>query len=285
MRLEALLGLASAPESRIGLCTSSAWAIGTSVVWVRVGGELPLAIDPRCAQSEPTSRSTILVEPFYIIVSDLKLIKGRSLTTIEQVRAARALLGWSQSELAARSDLSLPTVRRFEAASGARVSQQARDRLRLALEVAGIAFIDENGGGPGVRLRQRIRQAVTSPEDRAAKPELGYGYEKRNRDTILLPVQCRMARVALGLGVRELAAAARVSPDTVARFERGDELKDRTVETLRQVFELAGIKFTNGDQPGLRLVQAKVKRAAVRGKRRPETSGTKRRKNSPRKPT
>jgi transcriptional regulator with XRE-family HTH domain len=39
---------------------------------------------------------------------------------------------------------------------------------------------------------------------------------------ILLPVQCRMARAALGLGVRELAAAAKVSIDTVARFERGD---------------------------------------------------------------
>jgi transcriptional regulator with XRE-family HTH domain len=240
-------------------------------------------------QSESTSRSTILIEQFYIIVSELELIKGRWLITIEQVRAARALLGWSQSELAARSDLSLPTVRRFEAESGARVSQQARDRLRLALEVAGIEFIEENGGGPGVRLRQRIRQAVTSPEDRAVKSELGYDYSKRNHDTILLPVQCRMARVALGFGVRELAAAARVSPDTVARFERGDELKDRTVEALRKVFELAGVEFTDGDQPGLRLVQAKVKRAAARsrpsGKGRPETSGTKRRNNSPRKPT
>ncbi len=50
---------------------------------------------------------------------------------------------------------------------------------------------------------------------------------------ILLPVQCRMARAALGWGVRELAAAAKVSIDTVARFERGDELKERTIEALR----------------------------------------------------
>jgi transcriptional regulator with XRE-family HTH domain len=47
---------------------------------------------------------------------------------------------------------------------------------------------------------------------------------------ILQPIQCRMARAALGMGVRELAAAAKVSADTVARFERGEELKERTID-------------------------------------------------------
>src|SRR5450432_2720406 len=72
---------------------------------------------------------------------------------------------------------------------------------------------------------------------------------------IILPVQCRMARAALGLGVRELAAAAKVSIDTVARFERGDELKERTIEALQRALEAAGIEFTNGDQPGVRLTK------------------------------
>jgi transcriptional regulator with XRE-family HTH domain len=71
-----------------------------------------------------------------------------------------------------------------------------------------------------------------------------------------LPVQCRMARAALGLGVRELAAAAKVSIDTVARFERGDELKERTIEALRRALEAGGVEFTNGDQPGVRLTKA-----------------------------
>jgi transcriptional regulator with XRE-family HTH domain len=62
-----------------------------------------------------------------------------------------------------------------------------------------------------------------------------------------------MARAALGLGVRELAAAAKVSVDTVARFERGDELKERTVEALQRALEAAGVEFTNGDRPGVRL--------------------------------
>jgi len=64
-----------------------------------------------------------------------------------------------------------------------------------------------------------------------------------------MPVQCRMARAALGWGVRELAAAAKVSTDTVARFERGDELKERTIDALQRALEAAGIEFTNGDQP------------------------------------
>jgi len=79
---------------------------------------------------------------------------------------------------------------------------------------------------------------------------------------ILLPVQCRMARAALGLGIRELAAAAKVSIDTVARFERGDELKERTIDALQRALEAAGIEFTNGDQPGVRLARATEAAAA-----------------------
>jgi transcriptional regulator with XRE-family HTH domain len=77
----------------------------------------------------------------------------------------------------------------------------------------------------------------------------------------LLPVQCRMARAALGLGVRELAAAAKVSIDTVARFERGDELKERTIEALQRALEAAGVEFTNGDKPGVRLTRAATERS------------------------
>jgi transcriptional regulator with XRE-family HTH domain len=77
--------------------------------------------------------------------------------TIEQIRAARGLLGWSQSELARRAGLSLPTVKRVEAGSGPRVSDEARRRIQQALEICGVQFIAENGGGPGLRLRKRPR--------------------------------------------------------------------------------------------------------------------------------
>ena len=78
--------------------------------------------------------------------------------TIAQIRGARGLLGWSQSELAARAGLSLPTVKRAESGVGARVSEEARSKLRAALEGGGVEFIDENGGGPGVRLRERRKK-------------------------------------------------------------------------------------------------------------------------------
>lgn len=80
--------------------------------------------------------------------------------TVEQLRAARGLLGWSQTELALRAGLSLPTVKRFEAEFGPHVSDDARAKLQKALEVAGVAFIDENGGGPGVRLKKSSKKRV-----------------------------------------------------------------------------------------------------------------------------
>lgn len=71
----------------------------------------------------------------------------------------------------------------------------------------------------------------------------------------MLPVQCKMARAALGLGVRDLAALAAVSPDTVARLERGEELKPRTIDAIRAALEYAGVVFVpeNGEGAGVRL--------------------------------
>jgi transcriptional regulator with XRE-family HTH domain len=67
--------------------------------------------------------------------------------------------------------------------------------------------------------------------------------------------QCKMARAAVGLGVRDLAEAAKVSPDTVARFERGEELRERTIDAIRAALEAAGVEFIdeNGGGAGVRL--------------------------------
>ena len=68
-------------------------------------------------------------------------------------------------------------------------------------------------------------------------------------------IQVKMARAALGLGVRELAKLADVSVDTVSRMERGEELLPRTVSAIRVALESAGIQFIrqNGGGPGVRL--------------------------------
>ena len=71
----------------------------------------------------------------------------------------------------------------------------------------------------------------------------------------MIAAQCKMARAALDLGVRELAGRAKVSPDTIARLERGEELRERTVDAIRTALEAAGVEFIaeNGGGPGVRL--------------------------------
>ena len=81
----------------------------------------------------------------------------------------------------------------------------------------------------------------------------------------MLPVQSKMARVALGMGVRELAALAGVSPDTIARLERGVPLREGTLQAIQRSLEAAGIEFTNGDQPGVRMRKGTKNRGAAAG--------------------
>lgn len=72
--------------------------------------------------------------------------------TPAQCRAARALLDWSQQQLADSARIGNATIRNFEA--GRSSPQNATlDVLRRALEAAGVEFIPENGGGAGVRLK------------------------------------------------------------------------------------------------------------------------------------
>ena len=77
------------------------------------------------------------------------------LITIRQVKAARALLGWSQSDLARHSGISEPTIARLESADGELGGRsETVQKIRAALNSSGIEFIEKNGGGPGVRLRK-----------------------------------------------------------------------------------------------------------------------------------
>jgi transcriptional regulator with XRE-family HTH domain len=75
-----------------------------------------------------------------------------------QLKMARAAVGWGVRELAAKAGVTANTVTRIE--NGADAKQSTIDRLQHALEAAGIEFIEENGGGPGVRLRKRQHKKV-----------------------------------------------------------------------------------------------------------------------------
>jgi transcriptional regulator with XRE-family HTH domain len=73
--------------------------------------------------------------------------------TSTQCRAARGLLDWSQKELADRAGVGIVTIRQLEAEF--HIPRRATlDVVRRAFESAGVEFIDENGGGAGVRLRK-----------------------------------------------------------------------------------------------------------------------------------
>ncbi|RJG46648.1 XRE family transcriptional regulator [Mesorhizobium sp. DCY119] len=82
----------------------------------------------------------------------------------EQCRAARALLNWTQADLASRVSISAVSIRAFEKGGEMRDSNQKL--LRLTFEQAGIQFIPENGGGAGVRMaRPKASLDGKRPED------------------------------------------------------------------------------------------------------------------------
>ena len=82
--------------------------------------------------------------------------------TSAQIRAARALLRWSAEDLARASTLGVTTIRRAELAERETSMTTVNDSaVRRTLEAAGVEFIDENGGGPGVRLKKRTRPKST----------------------------------------------------------------------------------------------------------------------------
>ena len=99
-------------------------------------------------------------------------IPGREIVVASQVRAARGLLGWSQSKLAETAGVALATIRRYEAGSAAKVSLEALAQMRAAFETAGVEFIPENGGGAGVRLRKgRAAQTIALENLNASNDE------------------------------------------------------------------------------------------------------------------
>ena len=77
------------------------------------------------------------------------------MVSIKQIKAARLFLDWSQRDLAREAGLSLPTIQRMEKFGVGRSSVDNVQKLIETFEAAGIEFIDENGGGAGVRFRSK----------------------------------------------------------------------------------------------------------------------------------
>ena len=97
---------------------------------------------------------------FDIVDGISQILHSFFMFTSEQCRAARGLLDWSQARLAAEAGLGIVTVRQFEA--GVHDARRATlEVIARAFKEAGVEFIDENGGGPGVRLKKRQQKKRT----------------------------------------------------------------------------------------------------------------------------
>jgi DNA-binding transcriptional regulator YiaG len=91
-----------------------------------------------------------------------RMCEPRKMISSAQCRAARGLLDWSQQELAERARVGVVTVRQLEA--GTHQPRRATlEVVRRCLESGGVEFIDENGGGVGVRLRETNARKPTQP--------------------------------------------------------------------------------------------------------------------------
>jgi transcriptional regulator with XRE-family HTH domain len=74
-----------------------------------------------------------------------------------QVRAARALIGWSQAKLAETAGVLVSAINDFETGSPGHFAEEALDKMRATLEAAGVVFLPkDDGGGIGVRLREAL---------------------------------------------------------------------------------------------------------------------------------
>ena len=138
--------------------------------------------------------------------------------TSAQCRAARGLLDWSQQELADKANIGIVTVRQLEA--GKHEPRKATlDVVRRAFEAAGIEFIDENGGGPGVRLKKAAQEAHANADLTRRCYLWGISGAARNgqlRNSLELPTFTRLddASRARGLDFTGLS----LSPTDRGRF-------------------------------------------------------------------
>jgi len=91
----------------------------------------------------------------------------------EQVRAARAFLGLSEAEVAKAARVPVEAVKRAEGSGRSVAAADAVEKIAAALEKAGIAFLPDEGDGPGLRLRKRrrTRQSIPVEELTAANDE------------------------------------------------------------------------------------------------------------------
>ena len=98
-------------------------------------------------------------------------------------------------------------------------------------------------------------KAIAHPANWVIIPSMEPKDNQNSNNVTISSLQSKLARTALGLGVREAADLSNVSPNTIARLERGENLRSKTVSDIRTAYEEAGVRFidANGGGVGVRL--------------------------------
>lgn len=156
----------------------------------------------------------------------------------EQCRAARALLGLTQAELAQAAEAGSKTIADFERGAKRQLHTITLRALRNALEAAGIELMDTEGKHPGVRLKKRPKGMVSDASS-------------------FTPLLCRVAREFLYISQLQLAETTGLAPMSIADYERGIERRysEKTLTILQTTLEKSGIEFIAPDDksgPGVR---------------------------------
>ena len=100
------------------------------------------------------------VKWFFYAIEEIRCVRQSvAVITPSQCRAARGLLGWSQQDLATQAGVGIVTVHQLEAGT-TQPRRATLEVIRRAFENAGVDFIEENGGGPGLRLRKLGREKL-----------------------------------------------------------------------------------------------------------------------------
>lgn len=116
--------------------------------------------------------------------------------TAEQCRAGRALLNWSQDDLSAASKISKKTIAEFE--RGVRAfHERTAVAAEAALHNAGVNFIPENGGGPGVRLRLAKPRLFFRRDDVPGKNWVAFAFDYKAKRHVGFVTYDALAGIAL----------------------------------------------------------------------------------------
>ncbi len=133
-----------------------------------------------------------------------------------QVRAARALIGWSQAKLAETAGVPVSTIDAFETGAPDPIANEAVDKMRAALETAGVVFIPKDGGGGiGVRLREALEGEYIGWND------LNASNDELNGHSASLPPHGRAIEVVAGRASRDtLSGLEDMQRARLSRLER-----------------------------------------------------------------